>query len=123
MSSASSVIIGDAVNQFLNANTSSLIYFAIVFLILGLLTPVFRLANYMQRELLAQRLERDTRKEFYASLLGKSQSFHDKQKIGELMAPATDDVRMLNHTCNLYLNFLSDTINIRTDNIYNPFSN
>lgn len=96
LSSASSVIIGDAVNQFLNANTSSLIYFAIVFLILGLLTPVFRLANYMQRELLAQRLERDTRKEFYASLLGKSQSFHDKQKIGELMARATDDVRMLN---------------------------
>lgn len=96
LSSASSVIIGDAVNQFLNANTSSLIYFAIIFLILGLLTPVFRLANYMQRELLAQRLERDTRKEFYASLLGKSQSFHDKQKIGELMARATDDVRMLN---------------------------
>ncbi len=50
----------------------------------------------MQRELLAQRLERDARREFYTNLLGKSQSFHDKQKIGDLMARATDDVRMLN---------------------------
>jgi ATP-binding cassette subfamily B protein len=96
LASASSVIIGNAVDQFLNANINSLFLFTIIILTLGLLTPVFRLANFMQRELLAQRLERDTRKEFYANLLGKSQSFHDKQKIGELMARATDDVRMLN---------------------------
>jgi len=94
--STSSIIIGNAVEEFLNANISSLLFFTIIILILGLLTPIFRLVNYMQRELLAQRLERDSRKEFYANLLGKSQSFHDKQKIGELMARATDDVRMLN---------------------------
>lgn len=91
-----SVSIGLAVEEFLSANLSSVIVFTILILILGLITPLFRLVNYMQRELLAQRLERDTRKEFYTNLLGKSQSFHDKQKIGDLMARATDDVRMLN---------------------------
>jgi len=96
LASASSVIIGNAIQEFLNANINSLMGFTIVILILGLITPIFRLINYLQRELLAQRLERDSRKEFYANLLGKSQSFHDKQKIGELMARATDDVRMLN---------------------------
>lgn len=96
LASTSSVIIGNAVEEFLNANISSLMFFTLIILLLGLLIPLFRLVNYMQRELLAQRLERDSRKEFYANLLGKSQSFHDKQKIGELMARATDDVRMLN---------------------------
>ena len=44
----------------------------------------------------AQRIERDARDEFYVSLLGKSQTFHSKQRIGEIMARATNDVRMLN---------------------------
>ncbi|MFX0019454.1 MAG: ABC transporter ATP-binding protein [Promethearchaeota archaeon] len=96
LASIISVVIGSAVEEFLNANIDSLINYTIIILIFGLITPIFRLINYMQRELLAQRLERDTRKEFYTNLLGKSQSFHDKQKIGDLMARVTDDVRMLN---------------------------
>jgi ATP-binding cassette subfamily B protein len=48
------------------------------------------------REIVAQRIERDVRREFYLSLLGKSQSFHDKQRIGDIMARATNDVRQLN---------------------------
>jgi ATP-binding cassette, subfamily B, bacterial len=47
-------------------------------------------------EFLAQRVERDTRDELYASLLGKSQTFHGRQRIGDIMARATNDVRMLN---------------------------
>jgi len=49
-------------------------------------------------ETLANRLERDTREELYASLLGKSQTFHDQQRVGDIMARATDDVRQLNFT-------------------------
>ena len=97
LASIISVVIGFAVEEFLNAKIDSLINYTIIILVLGLMTPLFRLINYMQRELLAQRLERDTRKEFYTNLLGKSQSFHDKQKIGDLMARVTDDVRMLNY--------------------------
>ncbi len=45
---------------------------------------------------IAQRIERDARDELYVSLLGKSQTFHGKQRIGDIMARATNDVRMLN---------------------------
>jgi ATP-binding cassette subfamily B protein len=47
-------------------------------------------------EYLAQYMERDTRQELYVSLLGKSQTFHGRQRIGDIMARATNDVRMLN---------------------------
>jgi ATP-binding cassette subfamily B protein len=47
-------------------------------------------------EFIAQRLERDARDELYLSLLGKSQTFHGKQRIGDIMARATNDVRTLN---------------------------
>jgi ATP-binding cassette subfamily B protein len=96
LASIISIVVGVAVEEFLSANFTILLFFTLIILTLGLITPIFRLINYMQRELLAQRLERDTRREFYTNLLGKSQSFHDKQKIGDLMARATDDVRMLN---------------------------
>ncbi len=51
--------------------------------------------NY-SAEFLAQRMERDSRHELYVSLLGKSQTFHGRQRIGDIMARATNDVRTLN---------------------------
>jgi ATP-binding cassette subfamily B protein len=47
-------------------------------------------------EYVAQRIERDARDELYANLLGKSQTFHGRQRIGDIMARATNDVRQLN---------------------------
>lgn len=47
-------------------------------------------------ELLAQRLERDARAELFESLLGKSMAFHAGQRLGDLMARATNDVHFLN---------------------------
>ena len=47
-------------------------------------------------EFIAQRIERDSRDELYVSLLGKSQTFHGRQRIGDVMARATNDVRTLN---------------------------
>jgi ATP-binding cassette subfamily B protein len=47
-------------------------------------------------EFLAQRIERDARDELYVNLLGKSQTFHGRQRIGDIMARATNDVRQLN---------------------------
>jgi ATP-binding cassette subfamily B protein len=47
-------------------------------------------------EFLAQRIERDSREELYLNLLGKSQTFHGRQRIGDIMARATNDVRALN---------------------------
>lgn len=47
-------------------------------------------------EFLAQRIERDARSELYSSLLGKSQTFHSRQRVGDIMARATNDVHFLN---------------------------
>ncbi|MFX0020972.1 MAG: ABC transporter ATP-binding protein [Candidatus Hermodarchaeota archaeon] len=96
LSSIIMVIIGNAITDFIIGNSSTLFFYAGIILLLSIGTPLMRLANYMLREVIAQRMERDCRKEFYTSLLGKSQSFHEQQKIGDLMARVTDDVRMLN---------------------------
>ena len=96
LTSASMIVLGMAISEFLDGNNSNLLFYVFIILILGVSGPILRLINSALREVLAQRLERDVRKEFYANLLGKSQSFHDQQKIGEIMARTTDDVRMLN---------------------------
>jgi len=54
------------------------------------------LARNYSAEFIAQRIERDARDELYANLLGKSQTFHGRQRIGDIMARATNDVHQLN---------------------------
>ena len=49
---------------------------------------------------MGQRLERDARDELYLSLLGKSQTFHNRQRVGDIMARASNDVRQLNPMMN-----------------------
>ena len=74
---------------------------ALLILVLGVLGSAIGqgmtglIRNY-SNEFLAQSIERDTRDEMYVSLLGKSQTFHGRQRIGDIMARATNDVRMLN---------------------------
>jgi ATP-binding cassette subfamily B protein len=58
------------------------------------------LASAFAVEVLAQRLERDSREELYISLLGKSQTFHNRQRVGDIMARATNDVQQLNPMIN-----------------------
>lgn len=55
-----------------------------------------QLGRNFSAELLAQRLERDTRDELYTALLGKSMTFHNLHPVGEIMARATNDVREIN---------------------------
>ncbi|MCP4357578.1 MAG: ABC transporter ATP-binding protein [Chloroflexi bacterium] len=57
---------------------------------------VMGLVRNWTNEFLAQRIERDSRDELYVSLLGKDQTFHGRQRIGDVMARATNDVRTLN---------------------------
>ena len=79
LSSIIYIIIGNAVSDFLIGNYSTLGFYTILILLLSVGTPIMRLANYMVREVIAQRMERDCRREFYTNLLGKSQSFHEQQ--------------------------------------------
>ena len=93
--SISMTIIGETIQAFIDGS-DQLIYLTIRILIYGASVPIIDLCANLLRETLAQRMERDTRDEFYLSLLGKSLSFHDQQKIGDLMARSTWDVRQLN---------------------------
>jgi ATP-binding cassette subfamily B protein len=61
-------------------------------------------------EFIAQRIERDSREELYVSLLGKSQTFHGRQRIGDIMARATNDVRTLNYMFSPGLMLIVDSI-------------
>jgi ATP-binding cassette subfamily B protein len=60
------------------------------------LFAVVDMINTVVREFLATRMERDAREELYISLLSKSQTFHNRQRVGDLMAAATGDVSQLN---------------------------
>ncbi|MBN1978366.1 MAG: ABC transporter ATP-binding protein [Anaerolineae bacterium] len=61
-------------------------------------------------EFVAQRIERDARDELYVSLLGKSQTFHGRQRIGDIMARATNDVRSLNFMFSPGLMLITDSM-------------
>jgi ATP-binding cassette subfamily B protein len=76
--------------------TKALLAVALALLGWAAVQGITGLARNFAVEFIAQRIERDARDELYASLLGKSQTFHGQQRIGDIMARATDDVRMLN---------------------------
>lgn len=54
------------------------------------------IVNSISIRILFLRIERDTREEIYLSLLGKSQTFLGQQRLGDLMARATNDVQQVN---------------------------
>jgi ATP-binding cassette, subfamily B, bacterial len=59
------------------------------------LRGAFDLLARLSSEVLSKRLERNAREELYVSLLGKSQTFHNRQRVGDLMARAANDIRQL----------------------------
>ncbi|MEO8611345.1 MAG: ABC transporter ATP-binding protein [Chloroflexota bacterium] len=71
-----------------------------------LLRGGLQLIRNFASEIFAQRIERDVRDELYASLLGKSMTFHDMQPVGEIMARVTNDVREMNLMMNPGLNMV-----------------
>ncbi len=100
--SGSRVLVGRAFDLVLGANVTRqlLLKAALVILAVGAGEGVSQLVRNLVIELLAQRVERDARDELYLSLLGKSLTFHGRQRIGDIMARATNDVRQLNFMIN-----------------------
>jgi ATP-binding cassette subfamily B protein len=70
-----------------------------------------QLMRNFSAEVIGQRMERDTRDELYASLIGKSMSFHDLRSTGEVMARATNDVREINLMMNPGVNLVVGSAN------------
>ncbi len=96
--SYSMVLVGDAFNLISGPNASgqALLQLALLLLVVRSGVGVVDLLRLCAVELMAQRLERDAREELYISLLGKSQTFHNRQRVGDVMARATNDVQQLN---------------------------
>ena len=90
--------IGEAFNRLIQTDWKlNALFFPAIFIIVAAMTQAGTglLRNFLF-EYLAQKIEKNSREELYINLLGKSQTFHSKQKIGDIMARATNDVRNLN---------------------------
>lgn len=95
--SMSAVMVGrafDAVNR--NAGVSALTIAALLVASAYVGYGLFDIVNSMAIRVLAQRVERNARDELYLSLLSKSQTFHGRQRVGDLMARVTNDVQQVN---------------------------
>lgn len=99
--------VGEAFNA-LNAGEglAAMGNFAILIVISQIIRAILQLMRNFSAETFAQRIERDVRDELYASLLGKSMTFHDLQPVGEIMARVTNDVRELNFMMNPGINLI-----------------
>lgn len=76
-------------------NLQTILWVSVLMVGTQLVRSLLQLARNAASEVQGQRLERDSRQELYASLLGKSMRFHDGYPTGEMMARATNDVREL----------------------------
>jgi ATP-binding cassette, subfamily B, bacterial len=92
------VLIGEAFDLIVQPDWETAVLLAIAVMAFGISVGqgVLGLTRNYANEFIAQLIERNARDELYASLLGKSQTFHGKQRIGDIMARATNDVRTLN---------------------------
>lgn len=93
-----------------DATTGQLLSLTLVILGIHLVLGVTDLGSAFAAEFTAQRIERDAREELYISLLGKSQTFHNRQHIGDIMARATNDVHQLNLLINPGVSLIFDSL-------------
>lgn len=109
--SGARVLIGLAADEILNPTVEgTLLRIGLAVLGVLVLDGFSMLGGSLSIETIAQRLERDAREELYISLLGKSQTFHDQQRVGDIMARATDDVKQLNAMMNPGIMFIFETV-------------
>jgi ATP-binding cassette subfamily B protein len=102
---------GDAFTEVLRPHPDQANLLRIALAILAIVIALFIVgpAGAFASEVLAQRLERDARDELYLSLLGKSQTFHNQQRVGDIMARASNDVRQLNPMINPGVSLILDS--------------
>ncbi|MGH2459108.1 MAG: ABC transporter ATP-binding protein [Chloroflexota bacterium] len=93
------LLVGTAFNEILRPTPSRAALRAVAFEILAIVLArvVFDLTGRFSAEILAKRFKRDARDELFSCLLGKSQTFHNRQRVGDLMARAANDVGQLNN--------------------------
>jgi ATP-binding cassette, subfamily B, bacterial len=95
--SRAQLLIGQAAAAALAPNGGAVLGIALAIFGMLLLDGVFMLTGSISAENIAARFEADAREELYGSLLGKSKTFHDRQRAGDIMARATDDTNQLSN--------------------------
>ena len=93
------VLTGVAFNVVLEGESAhnSLLIVSLVLLAVILVGGGLDLCARFFPELLGKRFARDARAELYLSLLGKSQTFHNRQRVGDIMARAANDMTQLSN--------------------------
>ncbi|MEP7290277.1 MAG: ABC transporter ATP-binding protein, partial [Chloroflexota bacterium] len=105
------LLIGRAAESIINPGAAdNLLTISLLVMGVFLASGIGDLIRSLSLSVTAERLEASTRKELYSSLLGKSQTFHDRQRAGNLMAMATDDVQQINYMINPGVLFISDIV-------------
>lgn len=90
------ILIGRAADEIINPSGGRIVlWLGLGVLFLRMMDGIMSLTGSLTLEVLAKRVERDIREELYTSLLGKSQTFHDRQRVGDIMARATDDTQII----------------------------
>ncbi|HLG63216.1 MAG TPA: ABC transporter ATP-binding protein [Ktedonosporobacter sp.] len=78
-----------------SAGFSQLVQLALTMLVVVLASGLIDISARLTVEVLGKRFARDAREELYISLLGKSQTFHNRQRVGDVMARAANDMTQL----------------------------
>lgn len=109
--STARVLFGQGAEVIINrGDAAAVLAVSLAILIASAWDGIGSLIGSMSMVVLGTRIERDARHELYASLLGKSQTFHDQQRVGDIMARATDDVRQLNALIQPGIMFIFDMV-------------
>lgn len=91
---------GDAFDAVIDNEADRLSRLQEIALLLLVVVIVRGIVDFIARigiEFLANSLQRNAREELFISLLSKSQTFHNRQKVGDIMARATNDIRQMNY--------------------------
>lgn len=86
---------GVAFDAVRNNSSSRLLTIVIGLLVVIALTGLTDMTARLSAEILGKRFARDSRDELYLSLLSKSQTFHNRQRVGDVMARASNDITQL----------------------------
>jgi ATP-binding cassette subfamily B protein len=95
LGSTISILTGAAFTAVLQGAANRLISIAVALLAIAGVNVFMNIGSNALTALLGQRIARDARDELYLGLLGKSQTFHNRQRVGDLMARAANDTDQL----------------------------
>ncbi|HET8913652.1 MAG TPA: ABC transporter ATP-binding protein [Ktedonobacteraceae bacterium] len=93
-----STLTGNAFNVILQPSVgqyTQLLHISLWLLAVVLLSGVLDMVARLSIEFVGNGLERDCRNELYSSLMGKSQTFHNRQRVGDIMARSVNDIRQV----------------------------